>query len=256
MIGRKIVQSARDGLGFTECVRAMVQNPSLATIREFSFVALTCDGDYALSCSIERYRFSSSKQSYTSLLQMCLAARQSVPAPGSGRFAEMYEIKRSFILLFVLFVASFANRPSFGESAYRSREVHRLYIGSFGSTPDAVYLRNKLLLRLTKSRTIVVVGSPADADAVLSGSATMRLLGYYNSNPRIRYRNSASVAVYDARMTVELEDRQGRPLWSGNLKPRFWGSQYVSDNVVNQVSRHVIEVLRQREHERNPSSDC
>ena len=120
-----------------------------------------------------------------------------------------------------------------------------MYIGSFGLNPGAIYLRNKLLLRLTKSETIVVVENPAEADAVLRGSAAMRLLGYYNSNPRIRYRNSTSVAVYDAKMTVELEDRQGRSLWSGNLKPCFWGSQYVSDNVVNQASHHVIEVLRQ-----------
>lgn len=71
----------------------------------------------------------------------------------------------------------------------------------------------------------------------------MRLVGYYNSNPRVRYRNSASVRVYDAKMTVELEDKQGRILWSGTLKPRFWGSQYVSDNVVNQAARHVADVL-------------
>lgn len=156
----------------------------------------------------------------------------------------MREIKRSFVVLCVLFVTSFANQPSFGERARRSIEVHKVYIGSFGSNPGAIYLRDKLLRRLAKSETIVVVENPADADAFLRGSAAMRLLGYYNSNPRIRYRNRASVAVYDAKMTVELEDRQGRPLWSGNLKPRFWGSQFVSDNVVNQASHHVIEVLR------------
>lgn len=156
----------------------------------------------------------------------------------------MCGIKRSFVVLCILFVTPFCNQSSFGECARRPREVPKVYIGSFGSNPGAIYLRNKLLLRLTKLKTIVVVENPAEADAVLSGSAAMRLLGYYNSNPRIMYRNSTSVAVYDAKMTVELEDRQGHSLWSGNLKPRFWGSQYVSDNVVNQVSHHIIEVLR------------
>jgi hypothetical protein len=27
------------------------------------------------------------------------------------------------------------------------------------------------------------------------------------------------------------------------LKPRFWGSQYVSDNIVNQAARHLEEEL-------------
>ncbi len=196
--------------------------------------------------SIERYRFCGQQSAvYFFLANVSGGAADRLQRQEVGRFAQMCEIKRSSVLLCVLFVTSFANQSSFGEGARRSREVHKVYIGSFGLNPGAIYLRNKLLLRLTKSETIVVVENPAEADAVLRGSAAMRLLGYYNSNPRIRYRNSTSVAVYDAKMTVELEDRQGRSLWSGNLKPCFWGSQYVSDNVVNQASHHVIEVLRQ-----------
>lgn len=34
-------------------------------------------------------------------------------------------------------------------------------------------------------------------------------------------RDGPSVPVYDAKMTAELEDRQGRSLWSGKLQPRF-----------------------------------
>ena len=79
---------------------------------------------------------------------------------------------------------------------------------------------------------------------MLSGVAQLRIVGYYNSNPRVRYQNSASVAVYDAKMIVRIEDSGGHSLWSGNIKPRFWGSQYVSDNVVNQAARQVADVLR------------
>jgi hypothetical protein len=131
-----------------------------------------------------------------------------------------------------------------GKNSPPTPKVHRIYVGSFGSSSDADYLRGKLLLRLAKARTILIVDDPATADFVLNGTAAWRLVGYYNSNPRIRYRNSASVRVYDAKMTVELEDKHGRILWSGTLKPRFWGSQYVSDNVVNQAARHVADVLR------------
>lgn len=106
---------------------------------------------------------------------------------------------------------------------------------------------NQVLSKLAQSPKILIVHDSATADAVLKGVAAMRLVGYYNSNPRIRYRNSTTVPVYDAKMTAELEDKRGRNLWSGNLKPRFWGSQYVADNVVNQATRHIVTVLRDRE---------
>ena len=136
-------------------------------------------------------------------------------------------------LLLTTILASAA--PTYGQSPDRAKGVHRIYVEALGSDPEAVYLRHKLLLKLAKSDNLMVVGDRALADLVLRGTAQMRLTGYFNSNPRVRYRNSASVPVYDAKMSVVIADRQDRCLWSGTLKPRFWGSQYVSDNVVNQA---------------------
>lgn len=156
----------------------------------------------------------------------------------------MNVVKPFFVLLFIFPTILPAREAAVRNSSSRAVEVRKIYVGSFGASLDAVYLRHKLVLRLARSRRLIVVDDPATADAILSGTAQLRLVGYYNSNSRIRYRNSASVPVYDARMMVRLEDRGGHSLWSGNLKPRFWGSQYVSDNVVNQTARHVAEVLR------------
>lgn len=152
-------------------------------------------------------------------------------------------IKRLFAILWLFLAGLTVGGTTFGQESHREADVHRIFVGSFGSNPDAAYLRSKLLLRLLRAHTILIVEDPDTADVLLKGAALMRLVGYYNSNPRVRYRNSASVPVYDAKMTVELEDKQGRILWSGKLKPRFWGSQYVSDNVVNQAARHVADVL-------------
>jgi hypothetical protein len=152
-------------------------------------------------------------------------------------------IKRLFAILWLFLAGLTFGGTAFGQESHREADVHRIFVGSFGSNPYAAYLRSKLLLRLGRAHTILIVEDPDTADVLLQGAAAMPLVGYYNSNPRVRYRNSASVRVYDAKMTVELEDKQGRVLWSGKLKPRFWGSQYVSDNVVNQAARHVADVL-------------
>jgi hypothetical protein len=152
-------------------------------------------------------------------------------------------IKRLFAILWLFLAGLTVGVTAFGQESHREADVYRIFVGSFGSNTDAGYLRSKLLLRLGRTRTILIVEDPDTADVLIQGAAAMRLVGSYNSNPRVRYRNSASVRVYDAKMTVQFEDKKGRILWSGALKPRFWGSQYVSDNVVNQAARHVADVL-------------
>ena len=148
--------------------------------------------------------------------------------------------------LFFLWAVVCASQCAFGNATNGAHAV-KVFVGSLGPAGDAIYLRQKLILSLQKSHQIVVVDNPDSADLLVLGSAAIRIVGYYNSNPRIRYRNIASVPVYDARMEIELKDGQGRSHWSGKLKPRFWGSQHVSDNVVNQAAQHVVEVL----HEKN-----
>ncbi len=153
---------------------------------------------------------------------------------------------KRFCVVLCLFLTTLVT-GTLGQGSDCAAGVERVYVGSFGSNQGAAYLRNRLLSKLAKARRILIVDDPATAVAVLKGTAAMWLVGYYNSNPRIRYRNSTSVPVYDAKMTAELDDKQGRSLWSGNLKPRFWGSQHVSDNVVNQAARHVEATLRERQ---------
>ena len=148
-------------------------------------------------------------------------------------------MKRFFALLWLFLAVLASSEIARGVGSNRAAEAHKLYVGSFGETPGAVCLRNKLLVRLSRTRTIPLVENPASADAILKGSGTVRLVGHHHSNPRIRYSTSGDVPVYDAKMTLVLENSHGHPIWSGNLKPRFWGSQYLCDNVVNQAARHV-----------------
>lgn len=152
---------------------------------------------------------------------------------------------RQFPAILWLFLAVLAlGETAFGQTSKPFADLHKLYVSSFGQDPGAVFLRNKLLVRFSKARTIRLVEDPASADAILKGTGTVRLVGHYHSNQRIRYATNADIPVYDAKMTVDLEDSLGRCIWSGNLKPRFWGSQYVCDNVVNQAARHVSNALR------------
>lgn len=153
-------------------------------------------------------------------------------------------MKRFRAILWLILAILALGETAFGQSPQFSAEAHKLYVGSFGQNPGAVCLRKKLLARLSRARTILLVEDPATADAILKGTGTVRLVGHFHSNPLIRHATNADVPVYDAKMMVDLEDSPGRRIWSGNLNPRFRGSQYVCDNVVNQAARHVSDALR------------
>ncbi len=73
-------------------------------------------------------------------------------------------------------------------------------------------------------RPILVVSRPVIADLLLNVAAVMWLIGTYNSILRIRHRTGAEISIYDAKMMLKLEDRQGR-IWVRNMKPRFLGFQ-------------------------------
>ena len=152
--------------------------------------------------------------------------------------------------LFLWWVGVSCGPCVFGNVPNSSQTVN-VFLGSFGPTGNAIYLREKLIQRLQKSHQIAVVSNPHRADLLVVSSAVMRSVGYYYSNPRLRYRTSPSVPVYDAWMELELNDSRGWALWWGKFKPRFWGSQYVSDNLVNQAGQQVVRVTsRQKRTDR------
>ena len=117
--------------------------------------------------------------------------------------------------------------------------ARKVYVGSFGRDPGAAYMRGRLLAKLARSGEVVLVEDPSIADLTVRGHAKLWVAGHWHSNPRAQDRGTP---VYDARMTIEIDDARGRALWSGTLKPRFWGSQYVSDNVANQAAEYIIRI--------------
>jgi hypothetical protein len=121
------------------------------------------------------------------------------------------------------------------------RPARKVYVGSFGRDSGAAYMRGRLLAKLARSREIVLVDDPSAADLSVRGHAKLWVAGHWHSNPRVQDR---STPVYDARMTIEIDDARGRMLWSGGLKPRFWGSQYVSDNVAIQAAEYIVRITQ------------
>lgn len=147
-----------------------------------------------------------------------------------------------FAILLVLILLS--NRSSPGQTVAGPHQIGKVYVESFQDDPGAAFIRSKLIQKLSRERDFVLVDHVEDSDLILEGSAGLWLTGYHHSNPRIPYRTSGDTPVYNAKLSLTLRNRQGNVLWSASFKPRFWGSQYVSDNVTNQGVCHLEKTVR------------
>lgn len=154
---------------------------------------------------------------------------------GSGLF-------RTAILLVWILLSSCSSQ---GQTV-TLHEIRKVYAEPFQGDSGAAFIRAKLLQKLSRHHGFVLVNHVEDSDAILQGSAAFWITGYYNQNPRIRYRTSRDVPVYSATLSLTLKDRQGNVLWSASFKPKFWGSQYVSDNVTNQAACHLKKAVQSR----------
>ena len=77
------------------------------------------------------------------------------------------------------------------------RDVRKIYVGDMGTADEADRFRFLLEEQLRK-RGFTVVGSPSEADAVLSGALSVRVFDQKS----------------EARAFVKLEDAAGRRLWA------------------------------------------
>ena len=125
-----------------------------------------------------------------------------------------------------------------------SNSTSKLYIAEFQAIPERKagdYIQNRIQQQLKKSRGIEIVRHLNSADFVLRGNASLWISGYRSggSQPEM-----SGVPVYDAKLSVCMEDRSGSVVWSETFKPGIWGSKSVSDNIANQAASRVTKFIR------------
>lgn len=148
------------------------------------------------------------------------------------------------VIVCLMMAAIYLDQAAVGQRSRRTVPVHKLYVDSLGENPTTEFLRRELCLKLSQSKRILLVDDRDAADIVLTGRAAWRSRGRLCSNLRPSYLNRNCLEAFDVDMTLHLVDQNGRSLWSGELKPRFWGSDNPFNNVVNQAANRVLKLMR------------
>lgn len=130
------------------------------------------------------------------------------------------------------------------QTADTLRAVNRVYVEPFAGKSGAPELRADLIVELRKSHRLMVVKSPQEADAVLSGTGESWIRGYYSLNPRIRSVTGDAHPIYGGYLSVELKGRQSETLWSYLVTPRRLGPEDIGRNLAGQMVRRLVEALQ------------
>jgi hypothetical protein len=119
--------------------------------------------------------------------------------------------------------------------------VLRIYVEPFANRGGA--LHDEVVKLLRHQKAIVVVANPSEADRVLAGRGETHVRGYLARNPRVRYLNNDSRAIYGGFLSVEFKNTSDETLWSYLVTPRRFGSEDINQNLAEQIVAKLLQFI-------------
>ena len=101
-------------------------------------------------------------------------------------------------------------------------QVRKIYVEALGQGKLGDEFRERVAARLRKDGRLNVVETPAQADAVMSGTSQIWITGYVARNPRVP---ATTEPVYSGFLSARVTSKDNEVLWSYLVTPRkfAWG---------------------------------
>ena len=118
-----------------------------------------------------------------------------------------------------------------------AQDVKRIYVDGIGQKSSLEKAKKDLVAQLRKLKTVQVVDSPEQANAILVGDGEIYIKGFYSLNPRSGISPANGQPVYSGYLSVELKDSSGVTLWS------YLANATYSKDAARDLSRDVVKHL-------------
>jgi phosphate transport system substrate-binding protein len=125
------------------------------------------------------------------------------------------------------------------QSAETLSQVKKVYVGSFGSEDNK--FRENVIEQLRKSKQLEVVATPNEADAIVTGSGSVWLIGYISADSRSSAANRQP--VFRGFLSGEITGRNDETLWSYLVTPSAFRSGSISEDLAKHFVAKLIEAL-------------
>lgn len=129
------------------------------------------------------------------------------------------------------------------QSAETLSHVKKIYVESLGQDDAASKLRERIINRLRKNRKLEVVTTPKDADAVIKGSVSIWVTGYFSTSARVPANGRQPIA--QGFLSVELVGKDNETLWSYLVTPRKFRSGSITQDLADQLVTKLVGALGQ-----------
>jgi phosphate ABC transporter phosphate-binding protein len=145
------------------------------------------------------------------------------------------EAKSRWIALLLVFLSCGC---ACGQTTAQLSQVKTIYVEPLAGYSGAQKLRESLVKRLAKSGRYKVVNDAASADAVMKGTGTLWVRGYSAIN--VREPASNQVPMYGGYLSVQLNFRNGDPLWSYLVTPGKPGWKTIVDDMTATLVKQLV----------------
>jgi phosphate transport system substrate-binding protein len=162
-----------------------------------------------------------------------------MPSTASSIIQKCVRLAVCFCALFVS-ISARAN----AQLAERISDIKHIALDWAESGKGSTAVKGRVVDKLKASGKVQIVKDPAQADAVVRGSATIWATEYISSSPRSR---GAEQAIYQGYATAELSGQGSKTLWSYLATPRRTGWKSITDDLGDQLGSALVEVLEHKE---------
>ncbi len=137
------------------------------------------------------------------------------------------------------------------QSAETLSQVKKVYVEPFGQDDTASKLRERMIKQLRKIGRLEVVTTRKEADAVIRGSESIWVTGYYSTDARVP-ANMRQPFIHGF-LSVEILGKDNEPLWSYLVTPGKFRSESVTEELADQLVAKLERALKE-EREKVPVS--
>lgn len=123
------------------------------------------------------------------------------------------------------------------------QSVKKIYVGSFGSGADADLIRSKLITRLVKTKSLEVVQSPEQADAILTGGGSVSKSTYYSASSTTQAGSASGGTRYNATAGVQLVNKEAKILWADDASNGYF-SRSASSSLADNIVKHLLKAMQ------------
>lgn len=166
----------------------------------------------------------------------------SMPRPQTASCNSL--LKVLFILVAQSILLLGAGTGARAQTAETLAQVKKVSVESFGQDDAGGKLRERMIKQLRKKGKLEVAATPKEADAVIKGSVSIWVTGYFSTNARVP--SNMRQPYLHGFLSVEIVGRDNEPLWSYLVTPSKFRGGSITDDLADQLVAKLSQALKEK----------